>query len=49
MAFALFDSLIASGGWYHPPKISETTGSMTMTFLSDVKLSKEAWKREKLK
>ena len=42
MASALFDSAIASGGWYHPPKISETTGPMTMKFLPDVKLNKEA-------
>ena len=32
-----------SGGWYHPPpKITETTGHMTMKFLPDVKLSGEA-------
>ena len=44
MASALFDSAIASGwgGTTPPPKISKTTGPMTMKFLADVKLSEEA-------
>ena len=46
IASALFDSAIASGGWCHPPKISETTGPMTMKFLPDVKLSREARKQK---
>ena len=39
IASALSDSLIASVGGTIPPKISETTGRMTMKFLPDVKLS----------
>ena len=42
VASALLDSLIASGGGITPPKISETTGRITMEFLPDVKLSEEA-------
>ena len=30
-----------------PPKISETTGGMTMKFLPDVKLGKEAQNQKK--
>ena len=44
MAFALFNSLLSSGGsaggggWLPiTPKISETTGSMIMKFVPDVK------------
>ena len=36
IASALFDSFLVSGGWYNPPKISETTGCMTMKFLPNV-------------
>ena len=36
MASAFSDTLMASGGWFHPPKISETTKGMTMKFLPDV-------------
>ena len=43
MASAFSDSLMASGGvWFHPPKISGTTKGMTMKFLPDVKLIREA-------
>ena len=34
-------------GCYRPPKISETTGRMTMKFLPDVKLSQEARNQKK--
>ena len=36
------DSELASGGWYHPPKISETTERMIIKFLQDVKFNEEA-------
>ena len=42
MASAFSDSLMASGGWFHPPKISGTTKGMTMKFLLDVGIYKEA-------
>ena len=44
MASAFSDSLMASGGgvWFHPPKISGTTKGMTMKFLPDVGVYKEA-------
>ena len=42
MASAFSDSLIASGGWFHPPEISGTTKGMTMKFLPDVGVYKEA-------
>ena len=42
MASALFDSFMAHGRWYHPPKISETTGHKTMKSLPDIKLDREA-------
>ena len=43
MASAFSDSLMASGGWFHPPpKISGTTKGMTMKFLPDVGIHKEA-------
>ena len=46
IASALFDSLLASGGGSGtaapPPKISETTGRITMKFLPDIKLIEEA-------
>ena len=38
---------ILGEGWYHPPKISETTGPMTMKFLPHVKLSEEAQNQKK--
>ena len=41
-SICFFDSLLASGGGTIPPKISVTTGHMTMKFLPDVKLSEEA-------
>ena len=45
IASALFNSAIAfGGGTTPPPKISETTGPMTMKFLQDVELSEEARK-----
>ena len=34
-------------GWYHPPKISGTTKGMTMKFLPDVGIHKEARNQEK--
>ena len=51
MASALFDSLMASGGKGSgtiPPKIAESTGPMTMKFLLDVKLNKEARNQKKI-
>ena len=45
MVFALFDSLLVSGGGWkttHPHKISGTAGRMTMNFLQDVKCHREA-------
>ena len=42
MVSVLFDSLLASRGQYHPLQILETTGRMTMKFLTDVKLNQEA-------
>ena len=37
------------GGWYHPPpKISENTERMTLKFLPDVKLGKEARNQKKI-
>ena len=37
MTSALLDSLLTSGEMKPPPKISETTESMTMKFLPDAK------------
>ena len=42
MASAFSDSLMASGGWFQPPKISGTTKGMTMKFLPDVSIHYEA-------
>ena len=43
MASALFDSLLASrGDGKPPPKISRTTGRMTMKFSPDLKYYREA-------
>ena len=49
IASALLDSAIASEGVVPtPPKISETTGPMTMKFLPDAKLSGEARNQKKI-
>ena len=42
MASASSDSLMASKGCFHPPKISGTTKGMNMNFLPDVGVYKEA-------
>ena len=43
MASAFSESLVASGGWNHPPpKISGTTKGMVMKFLPQVSIHKEA-------
>ena len=47
MASAFSESLMASGGWFHPPKISGTTKVMTMKFLPDVSVYKEARNQKK--
>ena len=47
MASAFSDSLMASGGCFHPPEISGTTKGMTMTFLLDVGVYKEARNQKK--
>ena len=50
MAFPFSDSLMASGGWVGvvpPPKISGTTKGMTMKFLLDVGIYKEARNQKK--
>ena len=36
------------GWWYHPRKISKTTGRMTMTFLPDIRLNEEARNQKKI-
>ena len=41
MAPAFYDSLMASGGW-NPPEISGTTKGMTMKFLPDDGILKDA-------
>ena len=47
MASAFSDSLMASGGGSTPPEISGTTKGMTMKFLPDVGIHKEARKIKK--
>ena len=42
MASAFSDSTMASGGWFDPLEISGTTKGMTMKFLPDVGIYKEA-------
>ena len=50
MTSASSDSLIASkgGGWKQPPKTSETTKSITMKFLPDIGIDKEAQNQNKI-
>ena len=48
MASALFACLMASGGVVPPPKFLEATGHMTMKFLPDVMLNKEARNQKKI-
>ena len=47
MASAFSDSLMASGGWKHPPEISKTTKGMSMKFLPDVGTYMEAHNQKK--
>ena len=47
MASAFSDSLMASGRGVHPPEISGTTKGMTMKFLPDVGVYKEARNQKK--
>ena len=48
MAYAFSDSLMASGGWFQPPNISGTIKGMTMKFLPDVGIRKEARNQKKI-
>ena len=48
MAFAFSDRVMASGGWFHPPKISGTTKGMTMKTLPDADIHKEARNQKKI-
>ena len=47
MVSAFSDSLIASEGWFDPPEISGTRKGMTMKFLPDVGIHKEARNQRK--
>ena len=42
MSSVFSDSLIASGGWFHSPEIARTIKGITMKFLLDVGIYKEA-------
>ena len=39
---------MVSGGWKHPPKVSETTKGVILKFLPDFGPSKEAQNKKKL-
>ena len=47
MASAFSDSLMASGGCFHPPDISGTTKGMTTKFLPDAGIYKEVQNQKK--
>ena len=47
MASAFSDSLMASWGWKHPPKILDSTKGMTMKCLPDVGIYKRTQGQEK--
>ena len=48
MASAFSDSLMASGGWKHPPEISKTKKGITMKFLPHVGTHMEAQNQKQI-